>query len=701
LGTFRCRITAEVFGHDTLVATEFTFEVVPSSNKGFMEVGENNKYFEFGEEPFFPVGHNLLGPEDDIKGAAYKPYTVPAYGYVNYHKALRHLKESGANYYRYLVSPWQTEIEFEHLGDYSNRMTNAWEFDNILDTTKALGLKMHFNMAIHFNWDQPNGDGKIYWDWSASGDSLNTPITPWGLDGCFRDIDSGYCYRKDLDMEDPRDFFSDVEAIKHYKNRIRYMEARWGYSTEIAVTEILSEASHVGTTCELVYTEDYGCGAAFESDRRPYRSDYTYFPAIIRAWHKTMSDFMKDSLKSNHLISVSYAGEPDFSNGDDSYKLDNVDIMTFNNYQIALDNIEKSAEYIKNFQTDYEFQEEIGKEINKPFMHSEYGYGSEFIYKCDNNASFIHRVCTGSFTGLASLPLTWDSQFDEQGGWSYYQNINDLMQGIQLDNENWSAAEVMVQDDKSVEVFHLRNSAEKEDSKLIGAISNRTFNYYTFGDLLDENGDTSKCFKTVPSGEYIDDLNYSYEDLNNNQLKIEDLGSDNIFWIEWYNALTGDFIVTTLALSNIWGNVFLDFPDTLTGNATLPILIFKLFPIDEPFLSPLPTNEFETSLPSDFQLADDLNPIEITQWKDSLEIEQQLITIFPNPTTSIVRCKVNEDFSDLNWVLVNLNGQQLAENKIVSPNFNIDLSDYPSGNYYLIIRDNTKQLIESLKIIKL
>ena len=118
LGTFRCRITAEVFGHDTIIASDFTFEVVPSSNKGFMEVGENYKYFEFGEEPFFPVGHNLLGPEDAEKGASYKPTTVPAYGYVNYHKALRHLKESGANYYRYLVSPWQTEIEFLHFCDY-------------------------------------------------------------------------------------------------------------------------------------------------------------------------------------------------------------------------------------------------------------------------------------------------------------------------------------------------------------------------------------------------------------------------------------------------------------------------------------------------------------------------------------------------------------------------------------------------------
>jgi hypothetical protein len=710
LGTFRCRITAEVFGHDTLVATDFTFDVVPSSNKGFMDVGENYKYFEFGEEPFFPVGHNLLGPEDDIKGAAYKPTTVPAYGYVNYHKALRHLKESGANYYRYLVSPWQTEIEYEHLGDYSNRMTNAWEFDNILDTTKALGLKMHFNMAIHFNWDQPNGDGKIYWDWSASGDSLNTPITPWGLDGCFRDIDSGYCYRKDLDMEDPRDFFSDVEAIKHYKNRIRYMEARWGYSTEIAITEILSEASHVGTTCELVYTEDYGCGAAFESDRRPYRADYTYFPAIIRAWHKTMSDFMKDSLKSNHLISVSYAGAPDFSNGDDSYKLDNVDIMTFNNYQIALDNIEKSAEYIKNFQTDYEFQEEIGKEINKPFMHSEYGYGSQFIYKCDNNASFIHRISTGSFTGLASLPLTWDSQFDEQGGWSYYQNINDLMQGIQLDNENWSAAEVMVQDDKSVEVFHLRKEDKGANSKAIGAISNRTFNYFTFGDLLDENGDTSKCKRL--NGELTDENNeaylksksYAFEDLNNNQLKIEDLGPYNNFWIEWYNALTGDFIVPTLLLSNLWGNAFLEFPDSLTGDAAAPILIFKLYPTDEPFLSPLSGNAFETSLPLEFSKDEIIPAVEITNWTinvDSISFDRSLnVIVSPNPTQGKINIQITGGMvNQCDWSISNENGAVILNGVENTSIFVIDLSDFTSGTYFLNIHSNVEK--STTKIIKL
>lgn len=144
------------------------------------------------------------------------------------------------------------------------------------------------------------------------------------------------------------------------------MEARWGYSTEIAVTEILSEASHVGAYCELVYTEDYGCGAAESSIVRPYEEDYEYFPVYIMGWHKIMADYMKDSLKTNHLISVSYAGEPNWFRGDHSYDLSSVDIMSFNNYQLAIDNIEKSAEYIKHFQTDYFFQENQVRRLTNP-----------------------------------------------------------------------------------------------------------------------------------------------------------------------------------------------------------------------------------------------------------------------------------------------------------------------------------------------
>ena len=654
-----------------------------------MEVGENKRYFEFGEEPFFPVGHNLMGPQDAGRIVDYTPNTVPAYGYVEYCKTLRHLKESGANYYRYIASPWQTEIEFEHLGDYSNRMTNAWEFDNILDTTKALGLKMHFNMAVHFNWDRPNGDGKIYWDWSASGDSLNTPITPWGLDGCFRDIDSGYCYRKDLDMEDPTDFFTDAEAIKHYKNRIRYMEARWGYSTEIAVTEILSEASHVGSYCELVYTEGHGCGAASGSIKRPYEEDFLTFPITIMNWHTTMANYMKDSLKTSHLISVSSAGPPDITNGDHSYFIENVDINTFNNYQLAINNVENSAGYVRDYQSIE------GYNTDKPFMHSEYGTGTG-VYLCDNNASFIHRVYTGSFVGVAALPMTWDSQFDEEGAWHHLQKVTELMEGIPLDNENWKAGDPIIRAGGKLEMFYLRKGESGPHSKMIGAISNRTYNYWTQSSGGDCDSDDNK-----PAIPYDTIQNLTYLDYMFEPMDIHNLGSLKDYKFEWINALTGVTVAYTEQTTSLTGNLNILFPYTLSGDTTCPIMFFKMYMKDDTFLAPIAGDSVGIADLQFFQIDSTIQSIDKTNWVDkTVNTDKTVVTIQPNPTTSSIEVVIHtEQINQGTFILCDESGKILLSENITSPNLFLDLSVYTAGIYYLTIEIGEERSMH--KIIKL
>lgn len=298
--------------------------------------------------------------------------------------------------------------------------------------------------------------------------------------------------------------------------------------------------------------------------------------------------------------------------------------------------------------------------------------------------------------------MTWDSQFDEQGAWSYYQNINDLMQGIQLDNENWSAAEVMVQDDKSVEVFHLRKEDKGANSKAIGAISNRTFNYWTQGDTGTFCRDT---LNSIPSDTiYRNDINYLYSDLNNNQLKIKDLGPNNNFWIEWHNALTGGLIVTTLALSNIWGNAVLDFPGTLSGDETSPIIIFKLFPTDEPFLSPLPSNDFETSIPLGFSRDETIPNIEMTNWTNeiaSINLGENLnVFVSPNPTQGIINVQIIGDLEmSSEWSINSESGKFILNGFENSSNFEIDLTFLSSGIYFLNIQlDGEKSTIKIIKL---
>ncbi len=249
---------------------------------------------------------------------------------------------------------------------------------------------------------------------------------------------------------------------------------------------------------------------------------------------------------------------------------------------------------------------------------------------------------------------------------------------------------------------YLRKGELGENTKIVGAVSNRTFNYYT-------QGDTLPCANLALYSELNEPSNaayqvatiYSMSDLNQ-KIKFKNIGIFKGYQIDWYNALDGSPFGTTILTSNAFGVGHLAFPDTLTGNDTSPILFFKLYPYGDTFLSPIESNEFETALPQEFHLAEELDPIETTIWKDSLEDYNStlLISISPNPTTGIVNCQVNGDFSSLNWLLVNSNGQQLEAGQITNTNFYIDLSIYSNGIYYIKIMNKSMMLTRTIKIVK-
>lgn len=170
--------------------------------------------------------------------------------------------------------------------------------------------------------------------------------------------------------------------------------------------------------------------------------------------------------------------------------------------------------------------------------------------------------------------------------------------------------------------------------------------------------------------------------------------------IEWYNALTGDLIWTFNHSSNLFGKMILLFPDTLTGNIDCPIMFFKFYPHGDAFLSPLAPNDFENLQSQEFQLAEDLDPIDPTPWLDSLNDPKAVISVSPNPTKGLVNCQVNGELTGLKWVLVNSNGQYLAENTILSPNFILDLSVYANGSYFLLIQDVSGKVLQTIKLVK-
>ena len=84
---------------------------------------------------------------------------------------------------------------------------------------------------------------------------------------------------------------------------------------------------------------------------------------------------------------------------------------------------------------------------------------------------------------------------------------------------------------------------------------------------------------------------------------------------------------------------------------------------------------------------------------DILQESSNHIKAFPNPTTGLVSVII-EEFSDhSSLMLYNLWGEQLLSKKINKKNFELDLSNYSSGMYYLILLNN-KETTSVIKLIK-
>ncbi len=73
---------------------------------------------------------------------------------------------------------------------------------------------------------------------------------------------------------------------------------------------------------------------------------------------------------------------------------------------------------------------------------------------------------------------------------------------------------------------------------------------------------------------------------------------------------------------------------------------------------------------------------------------------YPNPTSDYVVLSLSDaSLTDLSYVLYDLQGRLVAQNKVLQASTKIDLSPFEGGVYVLKVNQNNKQL-KSFKIIK-
>ena len=229
-------------GGTTSVLPFAELRVTPAKDRGFLRASKRDpRQLAFDDgSPYFAVGENTGWY--DARGS---------YAYDDW---FGELSAQGANFGRIWMSSWTFGIEWDDtgLGDYTRRLDRAWQLDRVLEEAERTDIHVMISFLNH-------GAFSSFFNPAWANNPYNAAL-------------GGPLAR-------PADFFTSAEAKKLFERRLRYMIARWGFSTHVHSWELWNEV-------------DLTDG---------YRS------APVTAWHAHMAALIRALDPNDHLITTSHA----------------------------------------------------------------------------------------------------------------------------------------------------------------------------------------------------------------------------------------------------------------------------------------------------------------------------------------------------------------------------------------------------------
>jgi hypothetical protein len=351
-------------GRSESAPVEFTAAAAAPGARGFLRAGDPwCLRFDDGT-PFRGLGENLgwesRSPDDSRHFKALHEEPRFNYGYL-----LGRLGSAGGNFFRTWMCPWNLPLEWprvtetrryaDHPGSRFNPDAIA-RMDALVEMAEASGTYVMLALDAHIAFM-----GR-HWDLNPYNRKNGGPAAT------------------------PMDFFTDPTARARYRDRLRYLVARWGYSPHLAVWEFFNEIDHV------------------VHDRKPDPIP----DAVITAWHAEMGAELRrlDPYGRPVTTSISHrviAG------------LDAVEALAFNQRHIY-----RNTDVIPQV-----IRDEL-RRSGKPYVIGEYGY--EWDWNKDFNAfadrmddDFKRGLWLGLFSPTPILPMSWWWEFfDERGVTAYF-----------------------------------------------------------------------------------------------------------------------------------------------------------------------------------------------------------------------------------------------------------------------------------------
>jgi hypothetical protein len=343
------------------------FIVFASDKKGFLNL--NNLWtFKYDHgEIFRGIGENICWESRDSDDSKHFEglHEDPRF---NYGYMLKKLSDNGGNFFRTWMIYWNLPVDWKTVRNNSRYQNSTQPYnesgmkrmDQLVELCDSLGIHMMLALESHA--------GYMGLGWELSN---------------YNQANGGYA-------ETPLEFFTHSGARAQYKNKLRLMVARYGYSRSIAAWEFFNEIDN----------------AMYQGKPGDHIPD-----SIITSWHDEMSTYLKEIDPFDHIVTNSVSHR-DVKGMND---LKNIDINQRHIYKNTGDVPSTLIHYTQ--------------EHGKPYVIGEFGYEwdwsknfNDFAQEMDND--FRRGLWYGLFSPTPVLPMTWWWEFFENRAMmEYFKNV--------------------------------------------------------------------------------------------------------------------------------------------------------------------------------------------------------------------------------------------------------------------------------------
>jgi hypothetical protein len=678
-GIWRTEIKIFINGTLEYVLKPIYFNCTPSDCPGFIAGGEttsDKRHFVFENgDAFFGIGQNI--PFPTLPNAIMPPnYGVtrsePPKSYELRNSYIEDLAENEGNFIRIFMTEWADAIEWENLGNYKKAMPFAWETDNMFKLCEKEGVYLLWchSIQVPFLDNNPYGSGNLAW-----------PGNPYNLE---------------LGLSGPRDFFTDPTAKKYYKQRLRYMMARWGYSPSIAGMELMNEINQIIHIPEPYHTD------------LSLRTDVGY-------WFNEMKNYIQDVLAYNFNVGSSFTAEIGYADDPPAnYPYDLVmyysDFVDYHNYSMERNrNLGSRWKILNNDLYDL---------IKKPVIIGEVDMEHEILYQC-SELEFHNDIWANAMMGGFGIGLKWHNWMDRYNqdfsvNYIYMREFFDTyidFKNIDWEPKRWPGvpnswsnwifnpsleAPYSTLRDNYFEVLYMTGDGDHiNDKRAFGWVHNRSSYWYNLKGACEDAIITISTSNSDPDDDII---RPGDDDPNNNiiinsgnntkkyrKIRMFHMSNYQTFDIRWFNPLTGTEYLSTQETHGS-GDFIVTIPNNVNFTENKD-LVFLMYPNNSSFYTPGLNSQASEIFVIDENYEND-DTIKLNKIEGEPEFS---MFVYPNPTNQIINIDCSEAI--LSIEIYNIMGGNISSKIVNSSSTTVDMTDYSKSVYVFKILCKSKMYI--------